>query len=191
MEMCRLLAGRKIAWRASIRVRPNDLEMFTAMKGAGCAEVCFGIESGCPEVLSALKKGASLRDNIEAVRNAKNAGLTVRLLMMCGCPGETLRTVDRNIQYLETVYDSYDTIALTNFVPLPGTQVANDPAATGCEILDDGRKIENFNLCFWGPGGRNKWKNLVRPVGLTEAQLTESKQRMVEYVLSTGKLNEG
>ncbi len=191
LAMCELLKGRNIAWRASIRVRPNDLEMFVAMKAAGCAEVCFGIESGDGDVLMAIKKGAGVLDNFHAIVNAKKAGLAVRILFMTGCPGETRKTTDKNIAFLESVKDQYDAIALTNFVPLPGTKVASQPGECGCEILPEGFDIENFNLCMFGPEGPNKWKNLVRPVGLTIEQLTKNKQRMREYVESTGKLNEG
>lgn len=189
VDMCNHLKEKNIAWRASIRVKPNDFEMFRIMKEGGCVEVCFGIESGDPEVLHVLKKGASVKDNREAIVNAKRAGLAVRILFMIGTPGETRRTVDRNIAFLESVDIHYDTLAITNFTPLPGTAISDDPEGNGCEILD--RNIDNYNLCLWGPDGRNSWKNLVRPVGLNLEELTANKERMVEYVLSTGKSNKG
>jgi len=189
-RICDRLGGKEIAWRASIRVRPNDVEMFEMMRRGGCTEVCFGIESGDDEVLHVLKKGASVKDNRTAVFNAKKAGLAVRLLMMMGAPGETVRTVDRNIEFLESIRNHYDTMALTNFTPLPGCQIADEPAKCGAEILSD--DVDKFNLCFYGPSGeKNDFPNLVRPVGLTLEQLTENKRRMVEYFTSTGKANQG
>lgn len=188
-ELCEVLKGRKIAWRCSIRVKPNDVAMFEMMKAAGCTEVCFGIESGDQNVLHALNKGTKVEHNREAVENAHAAGLDVRLLMMCGCPGETVRTVDRNIAFLESVAGKYDALALTNFTPLPGTRVASHPDECGCEILDD--DIDKFNVVFYGPEGERKWENLVRPVGLTVEQLDENKRRMREYAKSTGLLGEG
>jgi hypothetical protein len=88
------------------------------------------------------------------------------------------------------VKDHYDTMALTNFVPLPGCAVADDPIRHGCEILDN--DVDKFNLCFYGPDGKmNELPNLVRPVGLTVEQLTQNKFRMVNYFMSTGKDNKG
>lgn len=188
-ELCGILKGREIAWRCSIRVKPNDIEMFRMMKAAGCTEVCFGVESGDDHVLHSLNKGTSVKANREAVENAHAAGLAVRLLMMCGCPGETDKTVARNIEFLESIEGKYDALALTNFTPLPGTRVASHPDECGCEILND--DIDNFNVVFYGPDGERKWENLVRPVGLTVEQLSANKERMREYAKSTGKLGEG
>jgi len=190
MKLCELLKGKQIAWRASIRVRPNDYRMFDAMKEAGCTEVCFGIESADPEVLRTLCKGASVRDNRMAIVNAHRAGLAVRILFMTGTPGETKKTTELNMYFLDDLQEYYDTIALTNFVPLPGTGVAEQPLKYGCEILDD--DIDKFNLCMWGPdGSENDWPHLVRPVGMTLDDLTKSKRMMRDFVISIGKSNEG
>lgn len=188
-ELCGVLLGKRIAWRCSIRVKPNDVEMFKMMKAAGCTEVCFGVESGDQNVLYALNKGTTVENNRIAIENAHTAGLDVRLLMMCGCPGETVRTVDRNVEFLESVAGKYDALALMNFAPLPGTRVASHPSECGCELLED--DIDKFNVVFYGPDGEHKWENLVRPVGLTVEQLSANKERMRQYVKSTGLLGEG
>ncbi len=189
-DLCAFLKGKEIAWRASIRVLPNSVEMFRTMKAAGCAEVCFGIESGDPDVLKALKKGASVRDNRAAIVNAHEAGLIVRILFMTGVPGESRHTVNRNIEFFETMKGYYDTIALTNFTPLPGCAIAENPEAHAVKKHDPW-SLENMNLCMWGPDGRNHWHNFVIPYGMTLEELIESKRRMAEYVISTGRTNMG
>ena len=188
-KLCTHLRGKKIAWRASIRATPNDVVMFQMMKDAGCVEVCFGTESGDPDVLRTLRKKITVRENRDSIVNAKEAGLDVRVLMMIGTPGETVRTVDRTIEFIERVKDSIDTIAVTNFTPLPGCAIADEPEANHCEILD--YDIDHYNLCLWGPEGRNEWANHIRPYALTLEQLTENKKRMVDYILSIGKTNRG
>jgi len=189
-SLCRHLLGKKIAWRASIRVRPNDVDMFKMMKNAGCVEVCFGIESGDPNVLHTLHKKATVKENRIAIMNAKEAGLVVRILFMIGTPGETVKTVDRNIEFLNSVDKHYDTIAITNFTPLPGTAVADDPGSNDCEILC--YDVDKYNLCLYGPDGKhNEWENHIRPFGLTLEQLTENKKRMVKFIMETGRSNNG
>lgn len=189
-ELCGCLEDYKIAWRASIRVNPHNIEIFEKMKRGGCAEVCFGIESFDQNVLDALRKRVTVEDNKEAIINAKKSGLDVRILFMTGTPGERTDTVDKNIEALEEIKDYYDGIAITNFTPLPGSFVADDPVRCGCELMGE-HNIEKYNLCLWGPEGRNTWVNHVRPVGLTCEQLTNNKERMVEYVLNTGRSNHG
>lgn len=187
-DLCEAFGGLRIAWRASIRVKPCSVEMFRMMKLAGCQEVCFGIESGDDEVLRTLQKRTTVEENKIAIRNAKSADLDVRVLMMAGCPGETKRTLQRNIDFLDSIKGQYDAIALTNFTPLPGTQVALNPAKHGCEILD---QKESKSVCFFDSDGEHKWTHFVRPVGLTMKELDESKKAFAEYVRNTGVLNEG
>lgn len=189
-ELCRFLEGREVAWRASIRVLPNSVEMFKMMKAAGCAEVCFGIESGDQDVLRALKKGTSVKDNRTAIMNAKAAGLIVRILFMIGTPGETKQTVQRNIDFFESVKTHYDSIALTNFCPLPGCAIAEDIEQHNCR-KHDAWDLASFNVCMFGSEGRNQWKNFIIPNGLTLEELIENKRQMSEYVIKTGYINHG
>jgi len=188
--LCTFLEGQEIAWRASIRVLPNKIEMFEMMKRAGCVEVCFGIESGDPDVLRALQKGASVNDNRTAIVNAKKAGLAVRILFMIGTPGQTKQTVQRNIDFFESVKEHYDSIALTNFTPLPGCAIAENPAEHGC-VPCDPWNLSDFNLCLYGPEGMNQWRNFILPEGMTNEEMTAAKKAMIRYVILTGKSNEG
>jgi tRNA A37 methylthiotransferase MiaB len=164
--------------------------MFEAMRLAGCREVCFGIESADPNVLKMLDKSATVNDNERAIRDAKSAGLVVRLLMMTGCPGETVRTTQLNIGFLEKMDPWYDTVAITNFTPIPGTKVADDPDSVDCEILDC--DIDKYNLCLWkSENEMNDWMNLIRPRGMSVEQLSSSKRDMVNWLVNSGKINKG
>lgn len=189
-SLCEALRGYEIAWRASIRVKPSSVQMFTAMRRAGCREVCFGIESGDPAVLKMLDKSATVSDNKRAIRDAKEAGLVVRLLMMTGCPGETTGSTNLNINFLDEMEPWYDTVAITNFTPIPGTRVADDPDSVDCEILDF--DIDKYNLCLWkSENEMNSWMNLIRPNGMSVDELVESKRQIVEWLVSSGKINKG
>jgi len=188
-EMCELFSALNIVWRCSIRTRPNNPKLFEEMYKGGCREVSFGIESGDQDVLNFLHKNITLEDHYNAIVNAKKAGLTVRILFMIGTPGETLETVDRNIKFLKSVHNFYDTIALTTFVPIPGSAVANTPEKYACTILDN--NIDNYNFYLWRPDGINDWKNLIQLDGLTSEQLQLNKERMKQYVLDSEKSNKG
>lgn len=185
--LCEGLGQKNVVWRASIRTVPNDLEMFQMMYEGGCREVSFGVESGDQDVLDKVQKGTSVEDNRTAIINAKRAGLVVRILFMIGTPGETTKTVDKNIAFLSDL--DYDTIALTTFIPIPGSAISNHPERYGCKILD--RNIDHYNFYLWGPDGENEWRDLIALDNLTPQQLADNRERMKQFVIESGRSNRG
>lgn len=157
------------------------------MYEAGCREVSFGVESADQDVLNRLQKGTTVEENRLALVNAKKAKLVVRILFMIGTPGETEQTVDHNIAFLKSL--NFDTIALTTFIPIPGSAIANDPAAFGCKILDT--NIDHYNFYLWGPDGENKWQDLIALDTLTPEQIQVNRERMKQFVIESGKSNQG
>lgn len=188
-ELCAELATRDVIWRASIRVKPNSSAMFNAMYEGGCREVSFGVESGDPNVLEFLQKGTTVEDNYNGIVNAKKAGMVVRLLFMIGTPGEGPNTAKTNIAFLESVKDYYDTIALTNFIPIPGSAIANDPNKFSCKVVDT--DIDHYNFYMWGPAGLNRWDSFIELTTLDKHAFEENKKIMRSYVVNSGKSNHG
>lgn len=78
----------KIEWVANSRVNPIDQETLIKMKKAGCWLVAFGFESGSPESLEKMKKGATVEQNKAAAAMAKKAGLMVYGFYLIGFPWE-------------------------------------------------------------------------------------------------------
>lgn len=187
MSLCEYLKDLNIYWRASIRVVPNDVEMFKAMKDAGCMEVSFGIESADPHVLKVLKKKATVEDNRTALINADKAGLTTRVLLMSGTPGETKETVTRNIKFLENT--PWGIAAMKFFVPLPGSDIWDNPDKYDCAIID--RNLEHYNYFLYGPEGDLPINNTIKLNSMTLEELTANKQKMKWYIEATGKASEG
>jgi len=187
--LCYEMEKLDVIWRASIRVRPNSVEIFETMYKSGCREVSFGVESADQNVLDVLNKGNSVEHNREAIINAKKAGLVVRILFMIGTPGETSKTTDLNIAFLQDVKPYYDTIALTNFIPIPGSEIAESPENFNCRITD--YDIDHYNFYMWGPDGLNDWKNFIDLDEISDQELTKSKHKMREYIVSCGKSNRG
>ena len=69
-ELCEYIINSelhgKIEWVANSRVKPLEKETLEIMKKAGCWLIAFGFESGSPETLKKIKKGATLEDNLKA-----------------------------------------------------------------------------------------------------------------------------
>lgn len=112
------LAG-KIQWVANSRTRPLDGEVLEMMKAAGCWLVAFGFESGSPETLRRIKKGASLEDNLAAAAYARAAGLKIFGFYLVGFPWEShdhLRATEEMIFAIDA-----DFIELHLAIPYYGT----------------------------------------------------------------------
>ena len=122
-RLCDLLVanGIDLTWSCFARVDTVTLPLLKKMKAAGCHQVMFGIESASPVILKNIRKNIEFEKNIEAVRMAKKAGLTVRCTFMFGNPGETVQTIDETIKYS---LDLDPDIALYNITtPYPGTEM--------------------------------------------------------------------
>jgi len=177
-----------ILWRISTRVKPFTPEIASMLFSSGCREVSFGIESFDDEVLRVLQKGTTAKDNIQACIIAKDAGLTIRGLMMIRTPGQTECTVGRNILGIEAT--PMDIVACSTFVPLPGSEIWNNPSKFGIEILS--RNLEDYNFYFFGKGGKeNELKSVIRPLYRTLAEFNKETLEFRDYLKSTGKVNKG
>ena len=91
------------------------------MKASGCWQVLYGLESGSDRMLKLLNKGASLEQNIQAVRWANEAGLSVRADFIVGTPGETEETLRETLDFALKMRLDY--AHFNKFVPYPGTEL--------------------------------------------------------------------
>lgn len=189
-ELCKEISKIEVVWRVSIRTRPGSYELFKMMVDAGCMEASFGVESFDDNVMRVLKKGARAKHSIEALQNAKKAGLTVRALFMCSTPGETYKkTVDLNIAGFEEVRDCIDAVPLKTFVPIPGTDIFKHPEQYGIKILDN--NYDNYNPLLYGKDGENEITSVISIDSMDREQQFENIKRMRDYFSSVDLQNKG
>src|SRR5712692_171581 len=97
------------------------LEYFPkAMKEAGCRLLIVGFESGDPEILKNIKKGATVEQARAFMKNCKKLGLVVHGDFQVGHPGETPETIERTIQFAMEL--DPETIQVSMSHPYPGTE---------------------------------------------------------------------
>jgi len=180
--------GDGIAWRASVAVKPNGLEMWQDMRRAGCREVSFGVESADQSVLDTLQcnKGTT-KDARIALENARAAGLVTRALLMVGTPGETRQTAALNIAFL--LSGRYDGVAIAIFTPIPGCAVAENPGAFKCRIKPGA--LETAGLCLYGPKGRNPIAPTIESELIGDAELRHQMELQVDVAEIAGKIGRG
>lgn len=189
LEISKEMGKRNVSWRISTRVKPFTKELAEGLVAGGCKEVSFGIESFDNHVLNVLKKGTTAEDNIEAMRIAKEAGLTVRLLFMINTPGQTSETINWNRSYLETYDNYYDIIACTTFIPIPGCDIWYHPEEYGIEILN--KNLDDYNFYFFSDSEKTEIKNIIKIKDRPLKELNDESESFRKYLLTTGKVNKG
>ncbi len=186
-DICEYIGDFDIAWRISIRAKPLSMDILKSLRQAGCREVSIGIESFDDDVLKCLNKRITAADNAKALEMCKKAGLKTRALFMIRTPGQTKYTIEKNIRWLNKV--PYDIIACTTFVPLPGSDIWENPDKYNIEILN--RNLDDYNFYFFNRGEENKLKVLFRIKDRSLEDLNRETIHFKEFLKSTVKLNTG
>jgi radical SAM superfamily enzyme YgiQ (UPF0313 family) len=113
-------------WIASVHVgsrQPNglDAETLKRAKQSGLVRLTTGLESGSQRVLDSLVKGTDLETSSRFLRDASAAGISVRVTMIHGAPGETAEDVSDSADYLATHVECIDRVKLNRFMIMLGT----------------------------------------------------------------------
>ncbi|MBN1425599.1 radical SAM protein [Candidatus Fermentibacteria bacterium] len=121
--LCRALIERRFDMTFEGYTRANlvDEELLRLLQRAGLVRLSFGVESGDPEILKAIKKGVALDDYRKAYSLCKDMGIETRCSFMLGHPYETRMTIKKTIEFVNSldVYQAYINIS----TPYPGSEL--------------------------------------------------------------------
>jgi anaerobic magnesium-protoporphyrin IX monomethyl ester cyclase len=96
--------GYKIRW--SCYAKPNSkmgVETFKLMRKSGCLNLHVGFESGDPQVLENIDKGATVEDSKTFARDAHSAGLNIHGDFAMGHLGDTSESMQRTINLAKEI----------------------------------------------------------------------------------------
>lgn len=119
IELCKKLKPLNFTWSCTSRVNV-DYETLQAMKDAGCRLLIVGYESGDPQILKNIKKGATVERAIKFTEDAHRAGLVIHGDFIVGLPGETRETIQRTMEFAKRL--DTETIQVSVGHPYPGTE---------------------------------------------------------------------
>lgn len=88
-------------WFSYLRCQHMDEETVQLMKESGCKGVFLGIESGSPQILENMNKHATVDKYREGIRLLNEAGILSFASFIVGFPGETDKTVQQTIDFIE------------------------------------------------------------------------------------------
>ena len=128
MEFCRAFKPLGFTWSCNARVN-TDYEVLREMKDAGCRLLVVGFESGDPVILKNIRKGATVEQARELMKNCRRLGLQVHGDFQIGHPGETRETIARTVRF--AIELDPDTIQVSISHPFPGTRFYDYLVANG------------------------------------------------------------
>lgn len=114
-------------WIATVHVNGNgenglDAATLQAAKAAGLTRISFGLETGSQPLARRMGKGTRVERNAQFIRDAYQAGLSVRCSMMLGYPGETVEDLLATREFLHAHQQQLDRIRPARFKAIPGTR---------------------------------------------------------------------
>src|SRR5277367_1473125 len=131
-------SGFSLAQSSTVRVT-TDRETLKAMREAGCRLLIVGFESGDPQILKNIKKGATVERARDFTRDCHDLGLTIHGDFILGLPGETKESIRNTINFAKSL--DVETIQVSIAHAYPGTEFYDYAKANGFitnEKMEDG-----------------------------------------------------
>ncbi len=143
LDICAAIKNlpQKITFACSMRVDIITDRILKEMKSAGCRRIIFGVESGSPKILDAMKKGFTVETAERAIIKTRENGIEAFVNFMFGYPGETEKTIQETVGFMKK-HRLYSGFGFTT--PLPGTTLF-DAALENGSINDIDTFLEDMN----------------------------------------------
>ncbi|MFW5983180.1 MAG: B12-binding domain-containing radical SAM protein, partial [bacterium] len=162
----------KINYRCFSRADTLTKPVCDLLRKTGCMHVSIGVESGSQEILKNMNKGINQRDIKKGIKNAKAAGLQVRIYIIVGFPGETNKTIEESIRFIRRL--DFDEFAVYPLIPYPGTDLFNNAEKYGITNID-------YAYDKYIQIGKNRKAGFtVRTKDFDEGQVRIWRQRMID-----------
>jgi len=120
----------------------NDATL-ALMKRAGIVQLTLGIESGSPDTLVLMKKGATVEHAENAVRQCNKHGIIARSSFILECPGEKKSDIEETIQFINRMREyPLFSAGVGTFRPYPKCEMTTS-------IMERGLLKEPESLAEW------------------------------------------
>src|SRR3989449_2124787 len=128
LEVCSKFKPLGFRWSSTARVT-SDYETLKAMADAGARLFIVGYESGDPQILKNIKKGATVEHARQFTKNCKKVGIKVHGDFIIGLPGETKETIEKTIDFAKEL--DCETIQVSLAHAMPGTELHDQMSKEG------------------------------------------------------------
>ena len=107
-----------LTWYGTAHANVKNMDIFKAMKAAGCWIVAVGIESGNQKVIDMLDKGTTKERMKATCDGVLAAGLKLKTFFVLGNPGDTPETIEETITFAKSLKGHFPVFSL--MTPYPG-----------------------------------------------------------------------
>jgi len=167
----------RFPWRATTRISNIDEELLAAMKGAGCYQLSYGLESSSQDVLNMCQKGITIEDMFRTIKLTKAKGIETVGNFIIGLKGDSPGNLQSISDFAHTLGCDYAQFLLIQIWP------DFSPEEIGTEIDREelirltSRAYRRFYLnpkFIWGMLKRiNSWRIFIAVVRSAYRLLTE------------------
>ncbi len=169
-----------ISYRCNSRTDvPEPEETYKLLKESGCKVVSFGIESGSQKILDRMNKQNTVENNYKAIKMAQEAGIIAMGYFMIGFPGETIKTINESIEFVEK--SNMDQAQFYTFVPLPGCDVYKHPEKYGVKIIS-----HNFSDYYLVTGKEGLGGKTIETESLSADELENQMRKVRKFLKERG-----
>src|SRR5215472_13456522 len=128
IELCKRFKPVGFRWSCTARVH-SDYETLKAMADGGARLFIVGFESGDPQILKNIKKGATVEMARAFMKNCKKVGIRIHGDFILGLPGETKQTIQKTMDFAREL--DCETIQVSIAHAYPGTELYNFASTNG------------------------------------------------------------
>jgi anaerobic magnesium-protoporphyrin IX monomethyl ester cyclase len=148
VAICDEMKARKLGlpWDCRTRVDKVSKELLTKLRSSGCQLIHFGVESGNQQMLNTMRKGTTVEQNAQAIKWAKEAGISVAISLVIGYPGETPEMLKQTIDFIYKTKPDY--VYMCEAVPYPGTELYDYAKKSGLELSKDWNQYHEQTQVF-------------------------------------------
>jgi radical SAM superfamily enzyme YgiQ (UPF0313 family) len=163
----------------------KEMSELTALKAAGITIAYLGVETGDPELLKDIRKGADYDEMLEAGRKIRRAGIELSVTILLGLAGRTPKAVEHQKNTAKILNEmNPDYIGALTLMLVPGTQLYRQQQKGEFElpgpfeILDEMRiLIENLEV--QNTEFRSNHASNYLPI---KGRLPEDKQKILDLI---------
>ncbi|MBM4149388.1 MAG: radical SAM protein [Lentisphaerae bacterium] len=138
--------GLRLRWLCETRFENITPDLLRKMKAAGCIRINYGIESGDPEIFSAVGKALArepLEQVLERIALTERCGIYAHVFILLGLYGENRASIRKTMDMVRRVKST--TIGVTIATPYPGTAFFDEAKAKGMLLTEDWSRFTSYD----------------------------------------------
>lgn len=124
--------GIELTWSMMTRIDAVDDSLLKMVSLAGCVQIDYGVESGCPETLKKIKKPHTVEMVRRIIPLTAKYGIKPFVFFIVGFPWESRDSIHATRQLMEDIapyVDNFHPAIASILIPFPGTAIYEEHKA--------------------------------------------------------------